>query len=90
VRRHERRIIVLDALQLGDLPDRAQRGPPILRTRSAMSSVAAKICLFVGQRMVVAEMWTADMPVEILVLNEAVCRRAGALRALEISEQHWR
>ncbi len=45
--------------------------PPILRTRSAISSVDAKMLggLFVEQQMVVAEMRPADVPVEILGLE---------------------
>ena len=45
--------------------------PPILRTRSAISSVVAKICsdLLVEQQMVIAEMRAADVPVEILGLQ---------------------
>ena len=51
--------------------------PPILRTRSAMSSVAAKISvgLLVQHQVVVAEMRAADMPMEILGLE--IERKAG-------------
>ena len=45
--------------------------PPILRTRSASSSVDAKICvgLLVEHQMIVAEMPAADMPMEVLGLK---------------------
>jgi len=42
--------------------------PPILRTRSARSSVEAKICseLLIEEQMIIAEVRTADVPVEVL------------------------
>ena len=55
--------------------------PPILRTRSAISSVVAKISvgLFVEHQVVVAEVGAADVPVEVLGLEierEAVGQQA--------------
>ena len=45
--------------------------PPILRTRSAIRSMLARMLLglLVEQQMIVAEMRTADVPVEVLGLH---------------------
>jgi hypothetical protein len=49
--------------------------PPSLRTRSARSSVVSIFGLLVEQKMITAEMWTADMPMEILRVHR--CGQAG-------------
>ena len=38
------RVVVGDTLVASNVADRTQRGPPTLRTRSAITSVMAKIC----------------------------------------------
>ena len=63
--------------------------PPILRARSATSSVIAKIWsdVLIQKQMVIAEMGSAHVPVEILRLQESAKTSASRCRrAAEISE----
>ena len=70
-RRHEARVVVLDALQLGNLADRAQRGAADLA--DALGDVVGRgenlLGLLVEQQVIVAEMRAADVPMEILGLE---------------------
>ena len=86
-RRHEFFLIVLDASGASrNLADGASVVPPILRTRSAISSVAPKICggLFVQQHVIVAKVRAADMPMKVLGLQ--IERKESARRPFSASE----
>src|SRR6185437_13193888 len=71
LRRHEVGVVVLDALQASDMADRAQRGAAQLA--GALGQFVGHfenlLRLLVQQQVIVAEMRSADMPVEILGLQ---------------------
>ena len=70
-RRDEFRIVVLQALMLCDVPDRVDRGPSYFA--SALGDIVGHgeylRGLFVKQQVVIAEVLTAHVPVEVLGLT---------------------
>ena len=68
---NERRVVVLEALALGDVADRAQRGAADLAHALGQFVGGGEdlVGLLVEQQVVVAEMRPADVPVEVLGLE---------------------
>src|SRR5262249_46093355 len=71
VRRDELRVVVLDALHVGDLPDRAQRGAADLaHAFGELVGGGEDLCrLLVEPQMIIAEMRAANVPMKVLGLQ---------------------
>ena len=79
--RHVILVVVFDALQLGDLSDRADRGAADLAGAFSeyVDTAFQLLALFVEQEVIVAEMRPADVPVEVLRLD-IECERISQQR----------
>ena len=80
-RRHELGVVILDGLKLGDMADRAERRATDLA--DPLGHIVGRAVdvrgLFVEQKVVIAEMRPAHVPVKILGLEverEGVCQQA--------------
>ncbi len=81
-------VVVFDALQLRDLSNRADRGAADLAGALGedVDTAFQLLGLLVEQEMIVAEMWSADMPMEVLGLDvDANVSASSALSAADTS-----